>query len=145
MYCFHPLLTNVQVIERMHDMVGIRITTYFPSLEIPQIMNVNVFIQPLLLLFNSFGMTLTSFSQLLHLHFDVVSVKHGETPEYRGVNVHVRIENTDCEVQLRGAFEHAFYQIQHKFGYKVKGVHNTRFRATVSTLLSSLIVVQALP
>jgi ppGpp synthetase/RelA/SpoT-type nucleotidyltranferase len=141
MCCFHPLLTNVQVIERMHDMVGIRITTYFPSLEIPQIINVNVLIPPLTLLFNSFRMKLTSFSQLLHLHFDVIAVKPGATPEYRGTNVHVRIENTDCEVQLRGAFEHAFYQIQHKFGYKVKGAQH----ALSSTLLSSLIVVQALP
>jgi hypothetical protein len=59
--------------------------------------------------------------QVLELHFNVISVKPGQTAEYKGYNLHVKIENTDCEVQLRGAFEHSFYQIQHKFGYKVKG------------------------
>jgi hypothetical protein len=58
---------------------------------------------------------------MLQLHFDVITVKPGTTPEYKGTNVHVKIDDTDCEVQLRGAFEHSFYQIQHKFGYKVKG------------------------
>ncbi len=84
--------------------------------------------------------TLTLFSQLLYLHFDVVSVKRGDPPEYNGTNVHLKIENTHCEMQLRGAFEHAFYQIQHKFGYKVKGA---RCSPPASTLLSSPIV--ALP
>jgi hypothetical protein len=38
-----------QVLERMHDLVGIRITSYFPSLEIPQIIKVNLCTPRLLL------------------------------------------------------------------------------------------------
>jgi hypothetical protein len=58
--------------------------------------------------------------QLLRLHFDVIKVKRGQG-NYTGINMHLRIDNFDCEVQLRGSFEHSFYQINHKFNYKLKG------------------------
>jgi hypothetical protein len=67
-------------------------------------------------------------------------VKPGQTPDYKGYNLHVKIDNTDCEVQLRGAFEHSFYQIQHKFGYKVKGQ-----AAPPALLLSPLSLVLQAP
>jgi len=86
-----------QVLHRMHDMIGIRITSFFPSLEIGTIIKV------------------------LELHFNVISVKPGQGDLYKGTNIHLKVDNTDCEVQLRGTFEHSLYQVQHKFAYKVKG------------------------
>ncbi len=89
--------TYDDVLRLMHDKVGIRITCYFPSIEIPQII------------------------KALELNFEIIALRQNLTYDYVGINIHARIDNIDLEIQLRGAFHHAFYQINHKFNYKPKG------------------------
>ena len=88
--------TYEDVLRRMHDKVGIRITCYFPSIEVPQII------------------------KALELNFEIIELKQNLTDDYVGMNIHAIIDNIDLEIQLRGAFHHAFYQINHKFNYKPK-------------------------
>jgi len=86
------------LMRKMHDMVGIRFTVFFPTIEIPAI-------EAMLRLMKG---------------FEIVNVKRGEG-EYLGTNIHARFNGTmDLEVQLRGAYHHAFYQLNHKFVYKPK-------------------------
>ena len=89
--------TYDNVLRLIYDSVGIRITCYFPSIEMPQIIKV------------------------LELNFEIIAIRQITTDDYVCMNIHARIDNIDLEIQLRGAFHHAFYQINHKFDYKPKG------------------------
>lgn len=86
--------TYESILKRMYDIVGVRFTCYFPSIEIPQII------------------------RILELSegFELVELKP-KSNEYLGTNLHARIDGFDMEIQLRGAFHHSFYQINHKVGF----------------------------
>lgn len=82
--------TYESILKKMYDIVGVRFTCYFPSIEIPQIIRV-------LELTDGFELELKP-----------------KSSDYVGTNIHARIDGFDMEIQLRGAFHHGFYQINHK-------------------------------
>lgn len=81
------------IIRRLYDLIGVRFTTFMPSIDIPAIVN----------LFN------------ITDGFEVLNFK-GPSDDYGGTNVHICVDGYDVEVQLRGGFNHSFYQVNHKFG-----------------------------
>lgn len=79
------------------DIIGLRITTFTPSVDIPLVEGI---------LNSSFTMTDWR--------------RADESAKYSGNNYRALINNAKVEIQVRGCLDHAFLQLDHKVAYKPK-------------------------
>lgn len=90
--------TNKELIEGLYDIVGFRFTCFFPSIEIERIIK----------------------ELNASKNIEIIEIRRTGEGNYNGTNIKASFKDFKFEIQLRGAYQHAFYEIFHDFGYKAK-------------------------